>query len=229
MEHYFRTAAATGTDGLIASRTVKLLVSLWNAGTMTPQTVQRITKAVQKDLVSMNAWNLAKMVSEGKLVTTNMDKFQDIEAMSKLGAEGDQISNCLRDLERQLPQTKLEFPEPIRIPLRMKVGDPPVVVDTPQWLLLPHVLFAHLYHKHRKVWEARFMASHDKLNSFWDSQAGNPQFENGGLKGRAHDMLDRCIPLRVHSGSVGIVGKVRSFCKKAERILVGVCVWLGAD
>ena len=100
VEHFFRTAAKTGTDGLIANRTVKLLVSLWNVGTMTPQTVQRITKVVQKDLVSMNAWNLAKMVSEGKLVTANMDKFQDIEAMSKLGAEGDQINNCLRDLER---------------------------------------------------------------------------------------------------------------------------------
>ena len=114
--HHDRTSAATGMGGLNNINTVALLVSLWNAGVMTPQTLQKIPKAVSKDMTAMRVWNLAKMVSEGRLVTTQMDTFGDLETMSKLGADEEQIRNCLRDLERQLPPTGLEMPSPRGFP-----------------------------------------------------------------------------------------------------------------
>ena len=65
MENHLRAARITGTDGLQASSTVALLIMLWNAGTMTPQTFQNIAKAVHKDMEAMRDWNRAKMVSGG--------------------------------------------------------------------------------------------------------------------------------------------------------------------
>ena len=63
--NHLRTARATGMNGLESSYTVNLLIHLWNAGTMTPQTLQKISKAVRKDMGCMREWNLAKMVDGG--------------------------------------------------------------------------------------------------------------------------------------------------------------------
>ena len=111
-----RAARVTGITGLDASSTVNLLITLWNAGTMTPQTFQNISKTVRKDIGCMRKWNLAKMVNGGQLVTTEMDDFEDLEILSKIGASGEEVSNCLRDLERHLPPTTIVMPEPIQIP-----------------------------------------------------------------------------------------------------------------
>ena len=112
---------------------------------MTPQTLQKIAKSVHRDMGTMREWNFAKMVSGGMLVTSEMDHFEDLEVLSKIGASGDEVSNCLRDLERHLPPTSIAMPEPIQIPMKIKTGDPPVIEDVNQWLLLPHVLFSHIF------------------------------------------------------------------------------------
>ena len=216
MADHERTSAATGMDGLNKSCTAALLVSLWNRGVMTPHTLQKITNAVNKDMTAMRVWNLAKMVSEGELVTTVMDKFDDIEAMSKIGADGEQIRNCLRDLERQLAPTSLQMPIPTKIPLQIKPGDPPVVEWTDQWLLLPHVLFAHVYHNHKNVWNSRFLPSQDQLHGFWDAQRGNPQYDHPSFVGHKQTMRDRCIPLRMHSDGVVVTGRGRSWSKMLD-------------
>jgi hypothetical protein len=71
---------------------------------MTPQTFQTIAKAVHKDMATMREWSFAKMVSGGQLVASEMDHFEDLEVLSKIGASGDEVSNCLRDLGRHLAQ-----------------------------------------------------------------------------------------------------------------------------
>jgi len=143
--HHFRAARATGLNGLEASSTISLLITIWNSGNMTPQTLQKIAKSVHRDMGTMREWNFAKMVSGGMLVTSEMDHFEDLEVLSKIGASGDEVSNCLRDLERHLPPTSIAMPEPIKIPMKIKTGDPPVIEDVNQWLLLPHVLLSHIF------------------------------------------------------------------------------------
>ena len=96
---------------------------------MTPQTLQKIAKAVHRDMGMMRKWNYAKMISKGQLVTLEMDYFEDLEVLSKIGASGDEVSNCLRDLERHLPPTSIAMPDPIPIPMKIKTGDPPVFED----------------------------------------------------------------------------------------------------
>ena len=87
---------------------------------MTPQTLQKIAKSVHKDMATMREWNYAKMVSGGTLVTSEMDHFADLDLLSKIGASDDEVSNCLRDLERHFPPTSIAMPEPIKIPMNIK-------------------------------------------------------------------------------------------------------------
>ena len=81
-----------------------MLITMWNHGAMTTQALQKIAKSVHKDMATMREWNYAKMVSGGTLVTSEMDHFEDLEVLSKIGASGDEVSNCLRDLGRHLAQ-----------------------------------------------------------------------------------------------------------------------------
>ena len=82
-----------------------------------------------RDMGTMREWNFAKMISGGKLVTSEMDHFEDLEVLSKIGASGDQVGNCLRDLEKHPPPSSIAMPEPIQIPMKIKTGDPPVFED----------------------------------------------------------------------------------------------------
>ena len=76
-------------NGLEASSTISLLITIWNSGNMTPQTLQKIAKSVHKDMATMREWNYAKMVSGGTLVTSEMDHFEDLDLLSKIGASDD--------------------------------------------------------------------------------------------------------------------------------------------
>ena len=215
--NHLRTVQATGLNGLDASSTVSLLITLWNSGHMTPQTLQKIAKAVHKDMGRMREWNLAKMVvSGGQLVTTEMDHFEDLEVLSKIGASGEEVRNCLRDLERHLPPTSIVMPEPIQIPMKIKTGDPPVIEDVNQWLLLPHVLFAHIYHNFKEVWQKRFVGNAEQLSGFWDCQVDNPQFQHPAILPRQYSMRKWCIPLRMHSDGVVVTGRGRSWSKMLD-------------
>ena len=102
--NHLRAARATGLKGLEASSTISLLITMWTHGAMTTQALQKIAKSVHKDMAMMRDWNYTKMVSGGKLVTSEMDHFEDLEVLSKIGASGDEVSNCLRDLGRHLAQ-----------------------------------------------------------------------------------------------------------------------------
>ena len=214
--NHLRTVQATGLNGLDASSTVSLLITLWNSGHMTPQTLQKIAKAVHRDMGMMRKWNFAKMISKGQLVTLEMDYFEDLEVLSKIGASGDEVSNCLRDLERHLPPTSIAMPDPIPIPMKIKTGDPPVIEDVAQWLLLPHVLFSHIYHNFKEVWQKRFVGNSTQLREFWKSQEGNPQYRHPDFDGQKSSMEARCIPLRMHSDGVVVTGRGRSWSKMAD-------------
>ena len=50
--------------------------------------------------------------------------------------------------------------------MKIKTGDPPVIEDVNKWLLLPHVLFAHIYHNFKEVWQKRFVANAEQLQGF---------------------------------------------------------------
>ena len=200
-EHHARASAATGRDGLQSSRTVAVLTLLWNSGVMTPQTMQKIAMAVEQDMLVMRDWNFAKMVHDGELVSMEMDTYKDLAVLAKIGAEGVHQQNCLRDLHRQLPRSSIEMPPPIKIPLKIMPGDPPEIKLTDQCVMLPHVLFAHICHRYKNVWEGRFVPSTEQLNAFWDAQEGNPQLDHEDLRDRS-DLRDRCVPLRMHSDGV---------------------------
>ena len=87
--NHLRAARATGLKGLEASSTISLLITMWTHGAMTSQALQKIAKSVHKDMATMREWNYAKMVSGGTLVTSEMDHFEDLDLLSKIGASDD--------------------------------------------------------------------------------------------------------------------------------------------
>ena len=171
--------------------------------------------AVEQDMLVMRDWNLAKMVHDGELVSMEMDTYKDLAMIAKIGAEGVHQQNCLRDLHRQLPRSSIEMPPPIKIPLKIMPGDPPEIKLTDQCVMLPHVLFAHIFHTYKNVWEGRFVPSTEQLNAFWDAQEGNPQLDHEDLRDRS-DLRDRCVPLRMHSDGVVATGRGRSWSKMLD-------------
>ena len=65
------------------------------------------------------------MVPDGQIMTSERDMVRDPGPMSKFGAQGEHIPNCLRAPERELPPTGNEIPEPTQISIELQPGDPP--------------------------------------------------------------------------------------------------------
>ena len=119
------------------------------------------------------------------------------------------------------------MPEPIQIPMKIKTGDPPVLEDVNQWLLLPRVLFAHIYHKLKEVWQRRFVRDAEQLQGFWDCQADNPQFQQPDILSHRSSMRQRCIPLRMHSDGIVVTGRGRSWSKMLDVFSWGLVLGWG--
>ena len=86
-----------------------------------------------------------------------------------------------------------------------------------QDIILPHALFATMYHQQHDAWIERWVGGNVKhVEDFWEAMEGNPQLEdNDDLKDRS-DYRTKCIPLTIHGDGLSIVGVKKSWQKCAD-------------
>ena len=83
-----------------------------------------------------------------------------------------------------------------------------------QEMLLPHQLFADIYHRHKRTWAMTIRGPEGQLLEFWDAQKKyHPLFQDGQHPLKSLD-CSRCIPLCLHGDEVPISGLGKSWVKK---------------
>ena len=83
-----------------------------------------------------------------------------------------------------------------------------------QEMLLPHALFADIYHKYPRTWRMTLRGENGKLDEFWVAQTlHHPLLEDPDHPLKTRD-TSRCIPLCLHGDEVPISGLGKTWVKK---------------
>ena len=132
------------------------MVSLWAWGFFSPQILQHSMALLKHDLKQASS-------EEGL-------SLQFIDILADLGAGGTVPGNCHRDLIRRMPGSKMpRTMHPVMVPLQSKLTQE---YEQSLDMLLPHVLFSHLYHFYRDAFFTYLVPSAERLKDFWESVSG---------------------------------------------------------
>ena len=85
-----------------------------------------------------------------------------------------------------------------------------------QGILLPHELFANLYHSasYRHIWETSLVPDAKFISRFWKMSKGHPGLIKHPLWKRSQYQT-KCIPLGLHVDEVPVTGRGKVWCKAA--------------
>ena len=167
------------------SQLANWLIEQWAWGKLSPQQVQIIASLANADI-------------HKALETKN--PLQNLEKLGTLGGPSRKSGNMHRDLVAKLAHNPLQL-QLFGIPLAHHG-----VVD--QHLMLPHVLFASIYHHYPKYFFDKIM---DKdLQQQWVIQVPEAQ---DVLRGRD---LSKAIPISIHGDAVPVVGTGKSWSKSLD-------------
>ena len=72
-------------------------------------------------------------------------------------------------------------------------------------MILPHELFAAIYHNYKKAWTLRICPSSAELRKFWDSVSHSTHFLEHPV-GKRDNFKTLCIPLSIHGDETPVVG-----------------------
>ena len=136
-----------------------------------------------------------------------------VEKLAKIGSSGECPQNCDRDLKNMLAKQHYEEAlSEIDVPLLVDKA----VVHERQWILEPHRILACLYHRYYDAFVDRFLGGGvAKVQKFWQSQTGNPTYENNVIKERS-DHTRFGIPIAWYGDAVPVKGVGKSWGKSAE-------------
>ncbi len=138
---------------------------------------------------------------------------QDV-TLSKLGSSGKYPNNMYSELIKKLKHTPITDALDEITVWSKKEGKPPVQVT--HKILLPHHLFASLYHNHHEILVKSIMGgSSDEPEKLWQAMAANPTYKNHPVAKRMiHQTL--AIPIAVHGDGVQTSGCGKSWAKGCD-------------
>ena len=134
--------------------------------------------------------------------------FPDVEASSGIGNSGRQPSNMHRDLMTTLRPIPLAIASAITLPI--KLGGQ--LTKAIQSMILPHKLFAPLYHNYKNAFYERIATTLATISSFWESVKDSPQFQEHPGRHRAN-FRRKAISLFVHGDGVPCTGIGKAWTK----------------
>ena len=75
-------------------------------------------------------------------------------------------------------------------------------------VMLPHVLFSHIYHHQPHIWNTSIISSEERLRSFWDAvkRTPHPAWVAHPLNDGTRDSTMRAAPLSLHGDEVPVAG-----------------------
>ena len=183
-------ANSVATPPKIESALANFLLKEYAWGAMSPQLVQKIADFAMTDL-------------KHALATGGFLK--DLDTLSKLGGAGKQSNNMHRDI--------MQFQSCSNLPSGLEVQMPFKDVGLQlQEVMLPHEMFAAVYHKYPQSWQKVIMPNAEKLEFFWEAQENHPNMNGNPIRERL-DLSTKCVPIAFHGDEVPITGKGKCWCK----------------
>ena len=136
---------------------------MWAWGLISPQILQKLMFLFIHDIEN----------AKNEDLDMNM-----IKNLTALGSHGDYSQNMHRSLMNSIGKHNLPTPHSFLAPLTHKViGDFSRAVD----MILPHELFASVYHCYKAAWVDRICPSSARVEKFWDAVNGTVQFLSSSL------------------------------------------------
>ena len=139
------------------SALVQYLLLQWSWGVLSGPQVQQIAKKAKLDMES----------GSGRATA-------DINRMAAFGTGGDHPGNIHRQMVASLRPAQL--PELFAVDLPMKDSSARGWHMEAQSMLLPHELFASLFHCYRAAWDDCIVPGAEAIRDFWTAVAGTAQF-----------------------------------------------------
>ena len=167
------------------------MMSLW--GVVSAQVLQKVMELCLIDL------------QNHKDGTLDVGLIQDL---AKMGSHGLHPSNVWRDFMQALPPPKLPALHELKTPMKHNVLG---LFWKPTYMLLPHELFAAIYHRFPAMWSASIFTV-EKCRSFWNGVKGGAHFLSHPVRFR-DSFSTKCVPLRLHGDGTPAVGIGKSWGK----------------
>ena len=173
----------------VGSVLVTYLLTKMMWGIMSPQEIRLIASLASRDMEAS---------------ANNPRVWEEIQKLSSVGCDGAYPNKCYADImSRCMPQAKLPEPFLFKLPFREPVG---LLL---QACLLPHQLFAAIYHNYKATWTKCIVKSEQVCESFWKTMAGHPAVVPE-MTSRAN-FYKRCIPFALHGDGVPLTGVGKSW------------------
>jgi hypothetical protein len=168
------------------------LMDMFAWGQFSPQQVQHIAQLACRDIAK---------------VQPNGSKFNDLETLASLGASGVYPNKIHGELMAKYGQlSKLSPPFKADLPFKEPLG------TKPQAFLLPHAMFADMYHNYPEHWRQHVLPSATELGKFWAAVESHPQMISHPVKDRT-GFQQLCVPIGLHGDGVPMTGKGKGWCK----------------
>lgn len=137
----------------------------------------------------------------------------DLQKLARLGTSGMHQQNIHTELVRCLHEQSTTRSLST---MQVYVKQMHTHVRCEQHVLLPHELFAALYHNHRDAFTKRMLGG-DPANiaKWWTAMHNHPGYVAHPLKDRANHM-QKCVPLALHGDGVPVTGVGKAWGKSAE-------------
>jgi hypothetical protein len=191
---------ASGSKG--TSWLAAILLNMWAWGVLPAYRLQELAHAAIKD--GANHPHLDKLAAIGDHGNYPNKCHQQLMALL---VANPMIDNCIG----HFTQTFRYWPNPIR--------------EIMHHIILPHALFATLFHHYPKAFTARILGgSVERTKAFWQAMRGNPVYEHHPVKLRANHTT-HAIPIALFGDGVAVkaIGKTwgdsaeADFLKRSDR------------
>ena len=176
------------------SALAEFLVSQFAWGHFSAQMVQTIAGLAMRDIMK---------------VSDDYEQLDDLIKLSKIGSSGAHSNNCHTALMAHV-KPGVNLANLFYFNAHCK---PPHGEQT-QAALLPHELFASLFHHYGPAFFSSVLPDTSRIPEFWQAVGDHPQMESNPIKSKASH-TKYAIPLGLHGDGVPIVGLGKGWCKMA--------------
>ncbi|CAE7677342.1 unnamed protein product [Symbiodinium sp. CCMP2592] len=171
----------------VASNLAHELLERWSWGEVSPQVVQKLAAASQRDFQAVGATPPS-----------------EVAALAGLGSAGLYPNNMHKEILK-IANKNNAFSKPFAVKMSFK----PPWDKLLQTMLLPHVVFSDLYHSYPAAFAKFMMPSGgiQKLKEFWRLQkAGHPAWRNHPIVSKKSFDAEHTLPLQLHGDGTPVVG-----------------------
>ena len=153
--------------------------------------------------------------------------FVILSVLSGLGAGGVFPNNCNRDILNMLRKTVVHFQLsyftiPLKVTMKLTAG------AVMQAIMLPHMLFATIYHDYPSTWRKRICPSSEVLVEFWQTAKNHPQMKDHPLLSQ-ENYQEKAVPLAMHGDGTPATGIGKVWAKMLTTLSLSSLVGYGSS